>query len=226
MAIISSGQQANMSFLAFNANLKGGQKSTISTIAASTSKNIQDSFTRQTSKTMTLTFSGRQFSGILPVQTNDLALVSFQDGGGSLLPMNQVIDSEQRNRYQFQSQRIYESEDASAGFDVDTSVNGPADDQTAINLRQAQQIQNQMGSKIPNDGSLESLARDLAVFGLDFTALEGADGPFLERQALSRQNRREKQCGKNYETFHGSGFLFGFPHKNRYKKGEIQLLCK
>ncbi len=173
MATISATQQANISFLGYHANRQSGQKTTISTISASISKSITQDIFQASQRPLAARFT-----------------IAYSNGSGQPIQLGQPLPISTNKLWEFQSQRIYggeedaEASDSSADFTVDSTVNGSApgdaDDQTATNLRQAAQIGNQMGIG-RNDGSLESLARDLAVFGLDFTALDDTPEALIEK---------------------------------------------
>ncbi len=176
-------------FGSFQTGLKSGQKSTISNLALTVSQNVQrsiqastqDAFLRTASKNMQL--AANKFSGLTnlagqPLQTHAQTL-TITDANNGVRSGNAPFTLTPEFSPDVRELRAAGSAGGDARFAVDASVDGQSSDQTAINLRQAAQVKRQMGLGAEN-GSLESLARDLAVFGLDFTALNESPEALVE----------------------------------------------
>lgn len=139
--------------------VEAGQKATISNIAKSSTAGIFDSFSsdRNNAVTRQRVFQMESLLSQSSQYKTYQQQTSFQ----------QVLD--QKNQAQQQSQT-----DASAVVTVDLEGNQGAElgSRLEANLRQAASVSSQLNMTSEAWG-VESLARDLAVFDLDFTALKG-----------------------------------------------------
>ncbi len=172
MATVSSTQQQmNLSFMSYNAALQQGEKSTISNLAASVSKTItNDIFQATASQSPLSSFGTITYSnGGRSISITDTRRAGTKDSNSS--------GWKEYDPYEFISKRIYSGQENEnqtrfgVDFSVDAEVANPGDKQTQDNLAQAAQIKRQMGIQA-SDQSLESLAQDLAVFGMDFSVFE------------------------------------------------------
>lgn len=195
----TTNQSSSVSFLSsFQTGLKAGQKSTISTLARNASQDMRqtiqaatvaDAALRTAVKKMQFSFN-QSFSALTtldgqPLQqhTQTITVVNYEESSNARLSLLGQRPDDGRLAL-LQDQSVASAAEGDANFTVDAAVENPDSPfdfskQTEINLRQAAQL-----SKRLNLGSnvwgMESLARDLAVFGLDFTAMNENPESLLE----------------------------------------------
>ncbi len=134
-------------------------------------KSMQDSFTREIQKSSLRQMALVRLNSFpqgtpLPVATNSLTVEQWDDKKFSDAMMRQG--------------RMMQAGEPSVSIDMSITTskggstgNSALDEQTAINMKQAQQIKNQLRLDNRVDWGVDSVAQDLAVFGLDFSSMDG-----------------------------------------------------